>query len=180
MQIERERSRSNEKPGKFRIDSLSFFLTYPRLDMTKERALEALKLKMAGKPIKGAVVSQMPGAKTYILPVRGDSGKFVRGSLTIDAYEHNSNTISATSQITWPAQVFGQPMVTPTSLITYSQTAIRNVCLFAYRVKSFRDADFTQGVIPRASLKVEQHYTLVDPLPLQPVVASTVANNQVA
>jgi len=52
----RERSRSAEKPSKFRIDSKSWFLTYPKLDLGKEEALQLLQLKLAGKPIVGAVV----------------------------------------------------------------------------------------------------------------------------
>lgn len=56
IEVTRSRSRSNEKPSKFRLDSKSFFLTYPRLDISKEAALQALQLKLAGKPITGAVV----------------------------------------------------------------------------------------------------------------------------
>lgn len=58
MELEscRDRSRENEKPSKFRVQSKSWFLTYPRLDISKEAALEALMLKLSGKPIKGAVV----------------------------------------------------------------------------------------------------------------------------
>lgn len=52
----RDRSRSCEKPSKFNIRGKSFFLTYPKLDMSKEAALEALKLKLVGRPIQGAVV----------------------------------------------------------------------------------------------------------------------------
>lgn len=54
--MQRERSRSNEKPSKFRIDSKSWFLTYPKLDLGKEEALQLLLLKLAGKPVQGAVV----------------------------------------------------------------------------------------------------------------------------
>jgi len=75
MDIERsrERSRSAEKPSNFRIDSRSFFLTYPKLDLSKEEALQLLQLKLAGKPITGAVVCRelhedgTPHIHAYIL-----------------------------------------------------------------------------------------------------------------
>lgn len=56
MEIERSRSRSAEKAKKFNINSQSWFLTYPRLDITKEEALRLLQLKLANKPYKGMVV----------------------------------------------------------------------------------------------------------------------------
>jgi len=75
MDIERsrERSRSAEKPSKFQINSRSFFLTYPKLDLSKEEALHLLQLKLAGKPITGAVVCRelhedgSPHIHAYIL-----------------------------------------------------------------------------------------------------------------
>jgi len=69
----RERSRSAEKPSKFRIDSRSWFLTYPKLDLSKEEALRLLQLKLASKPITGAVVCRelhedgSPHIHAYIL-----------------------------------------------------------------------------------------------------------------
>ena len=56
MEIERSRSRSQEKAKKFRIQSKSWFLTYPKLDKSKEEALALLKNKLAGKPYVGMVV----------------------------------------------------------------------------------------------------------------------------
>lgn len=56
MEIERARSRSQEKAKKFNINSQSWFLTYPKLDKSKEEALALLKNKLAGKPYKGMVV----------------------------------------------------------------------------------------------------------------------------
>jgi len=40
----------------FRIDSKSWFLTYPKLDLTKEEAMTLLKVKLASKPWEGIVV----------------------------------------------------------------------------------------------------------------------------
>jgi len=56
MEIERSRSRSQEKAKKFRIQSKSWFLTYPRLNKSKEEALVLLQNKLAGKPYVGMVV----------------------------------------------------------------------------------------------------------------------------
>jgi len=41
----------------FRIDSKSFFLTYPQCPLTKEEALNLLKTKLEAKPIRGIVVA---------------------------------------------------------------------------------------------------------------------------
>jgi len=73
MEIERSRSRSQEKPKKFQIDSKSWFLTYPKLDMSKEHALALLKVKLAGKPFVGVVVCRelhqdgQPHIHAYVL-----------------------------------------------------------------------------------------------------------------
>lgn len=73
MEIERSRSRSAEKPKKFRIQSKSWFLTYPKLDMSKEHALALLKAKLAGKPFVGMVVCRelhqdgIPHIHAYVL-----------------------------------------------------------------------------------------------------------------
>ena len=56
MEIERSESESQEKAKKFRIQSKSWFLTYPKLDKSKEEALALLKNKLAGKPYVGMVV----------------------------------------------------------------------------------------------------------------------------
>jgi len=56
MEIERSRSRSQEKAKKFNINSQSWFLTYPKLNKSKEEALVLLQNKLAGKPYKGMVV----------------------------------------------------------------------------------------------------------------------------
>ena len=56
MEIERSESRKPREGKKFRIQSKSWFLTYPKLDKSKEEALALLKNKLAGKPYVGMVV----------------------------------------------------------------------------------------------------------------------------
>jgi len=62
-----------EEKTKFRIDSKSWFLTYPKLDLSKEMALQLLILKLSGKTVQGAVVCRelhedgSPHIHAYIL-----------------------------------------------------------------------------------------------------------------
>lgn len=127
-----------------------------------------------------SAVSQLPGCKTYVIPLTGDRPP-IKGSCIVDGYEHTGSTIVANSAVTWPAQGIGFPTVVPTSIITYNQGTQRNVILIAMRIRGVSIGNTSQVVQLRASYKMDQHYTLVDPMPLQPVVPAVgAAVNEVA
>lgn len=118
-----------------------------------------------------AALTQMPGAKTFQIPITGDR-QAQKGQLVIDGYDHDGTAQIIRSTITWAGT--GGP-TTPTATIAYPVTETRNVFLFAFRTRGMKFANVEQVIIPRFAFKLETHMTFVDSVPPMPYVTNGVS-----
>lgn len=114
-------------------------------------------------------LTQMKGAKTYVVPTSGDRNAQY-GKMTIDGFDHNGEPMTIQSNNAW------QPNSTfPVINVNFPAQEQRNVFLFAFRIRTLRYANVNQLIFPRFSYKMTQHLTYIDPTPPQPYVTANVA-----
>lgn len=114
-----------------------------------------------------SALTQMPGSKSFLIPTSGQRTP-IRTSMIIDGFAHDGTSQSVRSTITWSPQTAGNPPSIPTPVITYPNIQLRNVYLFAVRVRGIYYANVIQTASVRMSLNLEQHMTFIDPYPQYP------------